>query len=128
MRFEPQRTGRNCRIKTGFLPPRRFIAIAMNLAMVPSTQRDSELIADLAPHCPALCEAQVVGIRGLTAAIQTRLLGYTSDVIAVSKPARLDAHAWFDAAGVVGISLSQPRGPPSALQIRQQLAERSKAT
>jgi hypothetical protein len=48
----------------------------------------------------ALCKAQVVGITGLATANQTRLLGYTSDVITVSKPARLDAHAWLDAAGV----------------------------
>jgi hypothetical protein len=47
----------------------------MHLAIVTSTQRDGELIADLTPHCPALCEAKVVGIRGLTAANQTRLLG-----------------------------------------------------
>jgi hypothetical protein len=41
-----------------------------------------------------------MGIGRLATANQTRLLGYTSDVIAVSKPARLDAHAWLDAADV----------------------------
>ena len=89
MRFEPQRAGGNCRIKAGFLPPRRFIAIAMNLAMVSSTQRHGELIADLARHCPALGKAQVMRIRRLTTANQTRLLGDISDVLAVPHPARL---------------------------------------
>ena len=89
MRFEPQRTSRSDRINPGFLPPRGFIAIAMHLAMVPATQRDSELIADLASQRPALREAQVVGIRGLATANQTRLLGHMSDVLAVPNPARL---------------------------------------
>ena len=57
--------------------------------MVASTQRNRELIADFAPQCSALRKAQMVGIRGLTTANQTRLLGDISDVIAVSNPARL---------------------------------------
>jgi hypothetical protein len=45
-----------------------------------------------------LREAQMVGIRGLTTANQTRLLGYMSDVIAVPHSARLrqSQHALID--------------------------------
>jgi hypothetical protein len=89
VRFEPQHAGRNGRINTGFPPPCGFVATAMHLAMVPATQRDSELIADLAPERPALRETQVVGIRGLTGTYETSLLGHVFDVIAVPNPARL---------------------------------------
>ena len=57
--------------------------------MVSSTQRDSELIADLAAERPALREAQVVGIRWSSAANQTRMPGDRFDVVAVADPARL---------------------------------------
>ena len=89
MRFQPQRAGRNDGIYSDLPPPCGFIAVAMHLAMVPSTQGDGELIADLAPERPALREAQVMGIRGLATANQTGLLGHMSDVVAVSNPARL---------------------------------------
>ena len=89
MRFEPQRASLEHRINTNLPPPRSFIAVLVNLAMVSSTQRDSELVADLSAECPALRKAQVVGIAGLAAANQTRLLGHMSDVIAVPNPARL---------------------------------------
>ena len=89
MRFEPQRAGRNGRINSDLPPPRGFVAATMHLAMVPSTQGHGELIADLAPERPALRKAQVMGIRGLATANQTRLLGHMSDVIAVPNPARL---------------------------------------
>ena len=98
MRFEPQHAGRNGRIYSYPPPPRGFIAAAMHLAMVPSTQRHSELIADLAAECPALRKSQVVGIAGLPTANQTRLFGHISDVLAVPNPARLrqSQHALVD--------------------------------
>jgi hypothetical protein len=89
MAFQPEGTGEDHRINARLLPPGRFIAAAMNLAMVAAAQGDGELIADLAPHRPALCEAQVMGVRRLTTTNQTRLLGHISDVIAVANPARL---------------------------------------
>ena len=66
--------------------------------MVPSTQGDGELIADLAAERPALREAQMVGIRRSATANQARLLGHISDVIAVANPARLrqSQHALID--------------------------------
>ena len=63
MRIEPQRAGRNSWIYSDLPPPRGFIAESVHLAMVPSTQRNSELIADLAAERPTLCKAQVMGIR-----------------------------------------------------------------
>jgi hypothetical protein len=89
MRFEPQRASLEHRINTNLPPPRSLIAVLVNLAMVSSTQRHGELIADLSAECPALRKAQVMGIAGLAPANQTRLLGHMSDVIAVANPARL---------------------------------------
>ena len=61
----------------------------MKFAVMAPAQRDRELIADLAPECPALREAQVVGIRGLSAANQARLLGNEFDMVPVTNTARL---------------------------------------
>ena len=63
MCLEPQRAGRNGRIYPYLPPPRGFIAAAMDLAMVPSTQGDGELIADLASESPGLGEAQMMRVR-----------------------------------------------------------------
>ena len=62
MRLKPQSP--RCRkwVDSRLAPPLRFIAIAMQLMMMPAAQRNRELIADLAPECPALREAQVMGI------------------------------------------------------------------
>ncbi len=65
------------------------------------TQWDRELIADLAAERSALREAQVVGVRGPSAANQTRLLGNRFDMIAVTNPTRLrqGQHALIDHLG-----------------------------
>ena len=89
MRFKPQRAGRNGRIYSYPPPPRGFVAAAMHLAMMPSTQGHGEFIADLAAECPALRKSQVVGIARLPTANQTRLLGYISEMLAVPHSARL---------------------------------------
>ena len=47
MCFKPKDAGRRARIDTGLIPPRGFIAAAMHLPMVPATEGNSELIADL---------------------------------------------------------------------------------
>ncbi len=57
--------------------------------MVSAAQWNGELIADLAAERPALGEAQMMGIAGLAAANQARLLGHISDVITITNPARL---------------------------------------
>ena len=70
-------------------PPRGFIAAAVHLAMMSSTQRDSELIAGLAPERPTLREAQVMGVRRLPAANQARLVSDIPDVVTVTYAAWL---------------------------------------
>jgi len=62
MAFEPQRASRHRRVYASLPPPCGFIATAMDLAMVSSTQWDDELIADLASERPVLSEAQMMGI------------------------------------------------------------------
>jgi hypothetical protein len=53
----------------------------MHRAMMPATERDRELIADLAAERTGLGESEVVGVRGLAAAQQTRLLGDVAQVL-----------------------------------------------
>ena len=72
---QPQRSSSDRRIDPGHLPPCGFIAMAVNLAMVSSAQRDGELVADLAAERPALREAQMMGIRRLPAADRGRAVG-----------------------------------------------------
>ena len=57
--------------------------------MMPAAHRDGELIADLAPKCTALREAQVMGIAGLAATDQAGLMSHMPDVLAIPHPARL---------------------------------------
>ena len=89
MRFEPQRTGRDGGVKPGFLPPSGFVTTAMHLAMVPSTQRDCELIADLAPERPVLGETQMMRVRRAATADEARLLGNMADMLAIADASRL---------------------------------------
>src|ERR1700722_17534568 len=88
MRFPPQRASHHSRTNPGPLPTCPFIAVTVYFAVVPSTKWYNILVARLAPQSPALGKAQVVRIRGLTTANQTRLLGHMSDVIAIPHPAR----------------------------------------
>jgi hypothetical protein len=47
-RLKPQRPRRWGRVNPNFLPPRRFITMAMQLAMMPPAQRDGEFVAGFA--------------------------------------------------------------------------------
>src|SRR5215467_8205032 len=47
MCLQPQLARGGSRINTGFLPPSRFIATAMDLAVVPTAERHGELITSL---------------------------------------------------------------------------------
>jgi hypothetical protein len=62
MRLQPQRAGGNGRIDPNFPPPCSFVAATVDLAMVSATERDGELIADLATECPPLSEPQMVRV------------------------------------------------------------------
>jgi hypothetical protein len=52
MAFQPQSTSGNGRINAHPFPPVRFIATAVDLAMMAATQGDRELIADFAAKGP----------------------------------------------------------------------------
>jgi hypothetical protein len=52
MAFQPQDTSRNRWINACFLPPCRFIATAMHLAVMAAAQGDGELIANFAAKRP----------------------------------------------------------------------------
>jgi hypothetical protein len=52
MTLQPQDTGGNGRINARPFPPCRFIATAVNFAMMAATQWDRELIADFAAERP----------------------------------------------------------------------------
>src|SRR5262249_30342457 len=56
----------------------------MHPAMMPATERDRELVADLATERAGLAESEVVGVRGRAAAHETRLLGDIAKVLPVA--------------------------------------------
>ena len=88
MRLQPKRASGHGWIDASLSPPCGFIAAAVNLAMMSSTQRHGELIAHLAAECAVLGEAQMMRIRWSSAANETRLLGDKLDVVLVTKAAR----------------------------------------
>jgi hypothetical protein len=89
MGFEPQRSRRVGRIYTHRVPPRNFVAAAVHLAVMPSTQWNGELIADLSPESSALREPEMMSIRGAPTANQTGLLGNKLDVLPIADPSGL---------------------------------------
>jgi hypothetical protein len=58
----------------------------MDLAMVTATERDGELVADLASECPRLRKAQVMRIRRLAAAEEG---GIDKSALALPEPRRV---------------------------------------
>jgi hypothetical protein len=56
----------------------------MHRTMMPATEGDRELIADLAAERTGLGKSEVVGVRGLAAAQETRLLGDIAQVLPVA--------------------------------------------
>src|SRR5207248_1112455 len=65
-------------------PPRALVARAMHRSMMPATEWDRELIADLAAERTGLGETEVVGIGGLAAADEARLLHDIAQVLSVA--------------------------------------------
>src|SRR6516162_5151775 len=56
----------------------------MHRTMVAATEWDRELIAALAAECAGLGKSEVVGVRGLADAQETRLLGDVAKVLPVA--------------------------------------------
>ena len=57
MRLQPQTSCGNVRVNASFSPPVAFVTMAMNVAMMASTECDDPLVADLASKCAALRKA-----------------------------------------------------------------------
>jgi hypothetical protein len=88
MRFEPERAGRSGRIHTGFLPPGRLIAAAMDLAMMTAAEGHREFVAHLSTQRPTLREAQMMRIGRCATTNQTWLFGNEPYVLAIANAAR----------------------------------------
>ena len=58
----------------------------MNLTVMSATERDGELVADLAAERRCLGKAQMMGIGGAAATDETRLLGNRFNVVTVTDP------------------------------------------
>jgi hypothetical protein len=63
--FQPECASRRCRIDVLALPPCLLIAGTMQLAMMPPTHRDGELITDLSPMARLCAKRRWCGSDGL---------------------------------------------------------------
>jgi hypothetical protein len=86
MALQPQGTSGNGRINARLFPPVRFIATAVDLAMMTATQGDREFITHFAAKRPRLRKLQMMSVCRAAAADQTRLIGNQSNVIPVANP------------------------------------------
>ena len=89
MSFKPQRGGGCQRIYAGVLPPRSFIAAAMNITVMAAAEGHREPIAHLTAEGTTLCEPQVMRIRGSSTANQARLFHDVPDMLAITNATRL---------------------------------------
>jgi len=89
MAAKPKRSSSDGWIDPSRLPPRGFIATAMNLAVVSTAQWHGELVAGLAAKRPMLSKAQMMRIGRRSTAYQTGLLDDKPHVLAVAYPAWL---------------------------------------
>jgi hypothetical protein len=68
MRREPQCTRARGWIQTHICPPLCLVTVAVDLTMVPATQGDRELIADLSAEGTGLSKPKMMSIGGLSSA------------------------------------------------------------
>ena len=73
MRLFPELPGDTERLDLKFFPPGPFISRLMQLPMMSTAEGHRELIADFKADRPWLRKTQMMRIRGLPAADQTRL-------------------------------------------------------
>src|SRR5215472_5604339 len=83
-RLLPEPAGNLDRVNTGLPPPRALVAGAVHRAMMPAAEWDHELVADLAAERAGLGKSEVVGVRGLATAQETRLLRDKAQVLPVA--------------------------------------------
>ena len=74
----------------------------VNLAMMSAAKGYREFVTDPSPKRATLCEAEMMGIGGLSTANQARVLGDEFDVISIANPARFrqGQYALVDAFGL----------------------------
>src|ERR1700720_1280557 len=89
MGFKPKGARGAGGIEPKLLPPRRFIPVTVNFAMVSPAQRHSELIADFAAERAVLRKAEMVGVAWLPPADQAGLLGNKAHMLAIANTPRL---------------------------------------
>src|SRR6266545_5386404 len=79
----------------------------MHRTMMPAAEWDRELIADLAAERARLGKSEVVGVRGLAAADETRLLGDIAKVFSVAVATRRSNRedALVDALPPIGVDI-----------------------
>ena len=68
MGFKPKGARGAGGIEPKLLPPRRFIPVTVNFAMVSPAQRDREFVTDFAAERAVLRKAQMVGVTRMTSA------------------------------------------------------------
>ena len=73
MGFQPKLARQADGLETGFRPPVRFLAGAVQFAMVCAAQWDRELVADLEAETAGLRKPQMVGVAGLASADEAGL-------------------------------------------------------
>src|SRR5262249_9563994 len=105
---KPRRNGQ--RIDRVDLPPRAFVATAMQLPVVQPAKRDGKAVADLAPHRPLLGKLDVVGIAGAAAAEEAGLIGHEAQMVAVALAHWLTSDgnfrgAWFGAPSLLRVCI-----------------------
>ena len=76
MGFQPKLARQRDGLETGFRPPVRFLAGAVQFAMMCPAQRDGEFVADLEAETAGLRKPQMMGIAGLAPANEARLFGH----------------------------------------------------
>src|SRR5580693_3363277 len=88
-RFRPKCGGGEMRIETELLPPSRFIAAPVDLAMVRAAERHCELIAHFATERTRLSKPKMMWVRGLTPTDEAGLRGNKLKVRFVAEASRL---------------------------------------
>ena len=84
MRCAPQRLCRVQRIDIQLDPPYAFVTAPVQLAVMRSTQRHREFVADLLCQSARLRKTQVVGVAGLAGADEAGLFRNEPQVLLVS--------------------------------------------
>ena len=103
----PKLCGHCERINRMGVPPGAFVAAPMKFAMVQSTDRDGEPIADFSTHRTLLCELDMVRVRWGSVAKKTRLRRDKPQVVPITFSHVLEAAGveFIDENGGAGVRL-----------------------